>query len=161
MNSTTSSNKYLKIPDFSMGLHTFVNDAFKIEWIPRIFSSTQLRMKNDLSLDNRLEIQKIKEYKYLEENWDSYGAAKISEEAIQKAIEFIWTLNRFDEDVYLSSPGPNGEVMLQIKNKNKEIEFIFYTDKHKFVRFNKGEFLDQGDYFKEKMLEFIQWLYEI
>ncbi len=84
-----------------------------------------------LSRANREEIANIKSFTQLTANWDGYGAAPVSPEAIEKAIQFIHEINNFDIDAYLSSPGPNGEVMVQLKLNKREIEAVFYNDKSK------------------------------
>lgn len=116
------------------------------------------RPKESISLENQSEINNVKGFRNLKENWDSYGAIPVDEVSIEKTIEFIKAVDLFDVDVYLTSPGPNGEVMAQLKNRQKEIEFIFYPEKEKFVKFCENDFIEQGNYKDLDLSEFINWL---
>lgn len=111
-----------------------------------------------LSRANREEIANIKSFAQLTANWDGYGAAPVSPEAIEKAITFIREINNFDIDTYLSSPGPNGEVMVQLKLNKREIEGVFYDDKSKYVLFKDNSFESQGTYVPEILADLVNWL---
>lgn len=117
-----------------------------------------IKSAEPISFINKTELQNVKGFRNLKENWDSYDAAPVNELSIEKAISFIKNVDGFDRDVYLTSPGPNGEVMVQLKNNNKEIEFIFYPEKDKYVLFDNNKFISQS-YFKNDLLfELIEWL---
>lgn len=122
------------------------------------YSALTLRDTEGVSKANRTEIENIKSFTLLSSDWDGYGAVPISPEAMGKAITFILDINRFDMNAYLSSPGPNGEVLVQIKLHNREIECIFYDDKSKYVLFKNNNFESQGTYFPNILPELISWL---
>jgi hypothetical protein len=77
-----------------------------------------------------------------------------------KAINFIQVINKYDIDAYLSSPGPNGEVMVQLKINNSEIEFVFYEENSKYVLFSSKGFESQGDYSPASLHDLVAWLSE-
>ena len=62
----------------------------------------------------------------LGDNWDEMGAVAPSPVALYKARTFLSTL---DEPPYHVYPGPNGEVCLMHKYRNREVETIFYPDR--------------------------------
>jgi len=48
--------------------------------------------------------------------------------------------------------------MVQLKDGSRETEFIFYSDKDKYVLFDNNEFVKQGPYAHAILPEIIQWL---
>lgn len=114
----------------------------------------------NLSNSNLLEIANIKSFAQLTANWDGYDAATVNPVAIEKAVSFIHEINNFDIDVYLSSPGPNGEVMVQLKHNSREIECVFYEEKSKYVLFSSKGFESQGDYSPAVLHDLVAWLSE-
>jgi len=113
---------------------------------------------NVLSSSNYHEILRVKSYASLADNWDSYGAEQVSSTAIENAVAFIKRIDQYDIQVYLTSPGPNGEVMVQLKNDAREIEFVFYPSKAKYVLFNAAGFFKQGVYADVMLDDLINWL---
>ena len=111
-----------------------------------------------ISHANRLEIQKVKSFSALESGWDSYDSQIISDDVIAKSVDLINELDKLDEEVYFSSPGPNGEVMIQLKKEEKEVEIIQYAHKSKYVTFDKGVFGKQGDFSVNILPELIEWI---
>ncbi|MCU0355881.1 MAG: hypothetical protein MUD08_19465 [Cytophagales bacterium] len=119
---------------------------------------TLIHKQAELSRANTLEIEKVKGFLSLTDNWDSYGAAIVSTTAVEKAVDFIRNLSKRRENVYFSSPGPNGEVMVQLKKNNKEIEVIFYENKSRYVTFFNNNFSKQGDYSDQILSDLVEWL---
>jgi len=117
-----------------------------------------LRSLESISAVNKVEIQNIKSFRNLKKNWDSYGALPIDEISIEKSISFIKDVNNYDKNIYLTSPGPNSEVLVQMRQKNKEIEFVFYPKKSKYVLFNNSKFIEQSDYKKNVLPKLMEWL---
>jgi len=124
----------------------------------RFDTAVTIRYTSELSSENRIEIAHVRSFAFLKKNWDSYGAASIDMVAVEKAVDFIKLVDKFDVNVYLTSPGPNGEVMVQLKDGSRETEFIFYSDKDKYVLFDNNEFVKQGPYTHAILPEMIQWL---
>ncbi len=81
-----------------------------------------------LSLDALKAISKVKTFLHLTSNWDSYNAAAPSPDAIEQAISFIKQLDRFGIPVYFTAPGPNGEIVVELKNEERSAEIYFYPD---------------------------------
>lgn len=123
-------------------------------------NATTVSTKGSLSLENKLEIRHVKNFFNLERNWDSYNALPVKSESVEKAIGFIKLVNDFGINVYLTSPGPNGEVLVQLENELREIEFIFYPEESKFVQFEKNDFVAQGNFKNENLVKMLEWLYE-
>ena len=157
MQSLLRKNK-VEMPDASWYLQT--NKAYSMG-SSSLFScvtAITVRDANSISRANREEIANIKSFIHLSDNWDGYEAAPISRDAMEQAISFIHDINKYDIDVYLSSPGPNGEVMIQLKLGRKEIEFIFYSNKSRYVLFSNNEFQSQAVYTPGLLPELVEWL---
>ena len=156
MISSLKTNK-IEIPQNALFVQTnkaftwAANDLFN-------FSAIKVRDIDGLSLANRMEIVNIKSFAQLTANWDGYDAATVNPVAIEKAVSFIHEINNFDIDVYLSSPGPNGEIMVQLKCNRHELECIFYEDKSKYVLFNNNSFENQGEYDPTILPDLLAWL---
>ena len=159
--SMTALNKTYKVSNYSQVPFSFLNGNFIAHPGPMIIDhqSILFKEKGQLSLTNKLEIQKVKSFTELEENWDSYGAQKVSEEVTENSILLIEAIDFLDEDVYFTSPGPNGEIMIQLKNEDKEVELIVYESKTKFVTFENNEFKKQGDFEANILPKIIEWLH--
>lgn len=121
-------------------------------------NNTTTKWLNDLSKINQMEISRINDFLKLRAGWDSYDALPVLPAAAEGSIAFIRQLDVFDIDVYQATPGPNGEIMVQVKDGSREIEFLFYGDKVKYVTFCKNEFNTQGVFSKELLPELIEWM---
>ncbi len=64
----------------------------------------------------------------LQTNRDSYDAKKPSLSAISSAQRFLMDYRRLDLPCYFTSPGVNGEVVLEFKAGNKSAEIYFNPD---------------------------------
>ncbi|MEM6263609.1 MAG: hypothetical protein AAGI38_13940, partial [Bacteroidota bacterium] len=60
--------------------------------------------------------------------------------------------------VCFSSPGPNGEVMIQLKQGAREVEFIVYEGTSKYVTFEDDEFNKQGELSPHLLHGIIDWM---
>ena len=157
---TALSNSY-RIQNYHAAPFTGLNNQYSTGGnmvISVNYQSTLIKEYGNLSYTNRLEIQKVKSFSELGKNWDSYDAEEISSEVINKAIDLIKEIDTFEEEVYFSSPGPNGEVMVQIKKEEKEVELIVYQNKLKYVTFNKNNFEKQGEFSSKILAEIVEWL---
>lgn len=152
-------NKVVELPpemdNLTTGLFSVKNSFFSA-----FANVITVKKKDELSLQNRLEIKNIKSFEELKDNWDSYNALPVSNVSIEKAIDFIVQVNNFGLDAYLTSPGPNGEVLVQLKNNEKEIEFIFYPEQDKYVSFSNINFVEQGWFDYDKLPDIIKWIKE-
>lgn len=91
-------------------------------------SSTMIFPEGILSEDLQALIEKIRQYQGLPDNWDNYGAEKISHLAIDGAINFIHSNSGKNLPFYFAAPGVNGEVMLELKLGNRAAEVFFNQD---------------------------------
>ena len=89
-------------------------------------TSTTYGVEFDLSPVNASHVYSIYSYSNLQENWDSYDAKKTNNSAIIKAINFIITeLNARGYEVFYTAPTADGDILLELKHKNVNLEFIF------------------------------------
>jgi len=73
-------------------------------------------------------VSKIKSFKKLEPNWDSYGAVPPSADNIDRAISFVKRADKNLLPFYFTAPGPNGELVLEFRQGNKEAATYFNPD---------------------------------
>jgi hypothetical protein len=85
---------------------------------------------------NSNHIAMLKSYRQLENNWDENESLAPTEQVIEDAIRFAEFLQSIGENIYQVAPGPNGEIMIELRNKEKSIEFLFYSNRTKYVDFS-------------------------
>ncbi len=73
-------------------------------------------------------MEKLQSFKCLNTNWDSYGALPPSVENIDRAILFVKQADKNLLPFYFVAPGPNGEIVLEFKEGNKEAAAYFNPD---------------------------------
>lgn len=74
------------------------------------------------------EINKLHSFLYLPENWDSYNATKPSKVAVENAIDFTLRLTQRQQFPFYTAPSPNGDILIELKDNNVSLEFIFGED---------------------------------
>ncbi|MBX7216654.1 MAG: hypothetical protein K1X90_06740 [Candidatus Kapabacteria bacterium] len=85
-------------------------------------------------------MESLHSFRQLEENWDSYGAAKPSEKAISKAINLVKQLDKAGKAVYFVAPGPNGEIVVELRLGEYSVEIYFDEEgRGEYKRFKNGE----------------------
>ena len=104
-------------------------------------------------------ISKIKSFEHLKPNWDSYGAIPPSGDTVEKAVAFIRRADSNLLPVYFVAPGPNGEIVVEFRNGNREASVYFNPDGSDDVILSEGnEVLSEGtldeDY--QNLLSFIK-----
>lgn len=140
-----------KIPFRDIERGALTNDSYTmgIEFLNSTMvpgASVVLGVEGRISAKNEEVINLIKSFVSLNDNWDDNNAREIPIQTISQAIEVVEELNAHDIDVYFTSPGPNQEILLLLKNGLNELELIIYPDKQKFVKFEKNEFVEQGNF---------------
>lgn len=131
-----------------------------------VSSSTKLRTRSlipELSTKAKNAISKIKSFKNLKEDWDSYKANIISHSAIENAINFIKKIDKEDFiQVYFVAPVPDGGVLCEYKNNNGESAEIYFN----FDGFNEivifdsdNEVILEGELDKE-LVSFKRYMHE-
>lgn len=84
-------------------------------------------------------IATIESFRKLEDNWDSYGGIKPSDITIKKSIDFVEKLSKNNIAVYFTAPTTNGEILIELKNGNKTIEFFFLNKNVEYAKFDHEE----------------------
>lgn len=87
----------------------------------------------------KLMVSKIHSYKNLEVNWDSYGAIPPSSANIERAISFVKRADKNLLPFYFSAPGPNGELVLEFRQGDKEAAAYFNPDGTTELILNEGD----------------------
>jgi hypothetical protein len=133
---TLNRTKFDLIPCYdnnSSSMHFTRSIPFGL-YSPVSLTSSTIISNNDEGLSrNAIEaISKVKSFAILEENWDSYGALPIKKNTIHKGISFIKDLNRKGQNIFFIAPEGDGEIMIELKNENKSIEFFIYPTKDSF-----------------------------
>ena len=109
--------------------------------------------------NNAQQIQKIKSFLNLEENWDSYGAAPIIESCVYNAIDLVRRLDEKYQAVYFVAPGPNGEVLVELKAGERSIEVIFDEGAAEYIKYENCDVVDEGIYEPSDLdSQLVSWL---
>ena len=104
-------------------------------------------------------IYTIKSYSELKNNWDSYNGLRTSPIAIQKAISFILWLSEYQIDVFYVAPSPDGDVLVEIKEGNANLEFEFTADNHDNIcASEEAEFVQSAQLNETTLRSYIKWL---
>ncbi|MBW7940927.1 MAG: hypothetical protein H3C64_00665 [Candidatus Kuenenia stuttgartiensis] len=82
---------------------------------------------------------KILGFRNFADNWDSYGAEKPSESAIVNALSFIRVIDAHGIPVYFVAPGPNVEIVVELRKGNYEAEVYFNADNSNEVLIYEGD----------------------
>jgi hypothetical protein len=91
---------------------------------------------------------KIRSFKYLPYNWNTYNASKISPSLIYKALRFIDAHSNFKDDLKFVAPLNNGGVQIDFEKNNKRIEIFFISIFENRVHLKDGDndfFLKMND----------------
>jgi len=122
-------------------------------------SSIIFSFTHQIGVNHRI-VKLLEEYKSLENNWDEDGAPTPSSEALNKSLFLTKTLEKRGQAIFHTAPGPNGEIMLDIRNsKNtKSLEIIFYEDRAVAVLFPESEKPSQQVFDFQNLPEILQWL---
>ncbi|MCE7926799.1 MAG: hypothetical protein DYG98_27490 [Haliscomenobacteraceae bacterium CHB4] len=90
-------------------------------------------------------LDRLEEFKSLRDNWDSYNAACPSETAIRQAEKMVRRLDREGMPFFFTAPGPNGEVVLELKRLHKAVEIYFHADAPSdFILFDGDQTVEEG-----------------
>jgi len=115
--------------------------------------------QNIISFNHRV-LQLLEEFESLDANWDQDDALKPSLEAITNARSITRVLGKHGQSVYHAAPGPNGEIMLDIRNKgkSKSFELIFYSDRTVAVKFPEEGQPEQISFSTDILPDLLKWL---
>ncbi len=73
--------------------------------------------------------QLLNEFSLLKDDWDENDAIAPHASVVSSAKQLIHLLEKHGKAAYHAAPGPNGEIMVDIRNKNKAFEIIFYRNR--------------------------------
>ncbi len=89
--------------------------------------------------------QTIKKFDSFEEDWDSYGAQRISLDAITNSLDFLDLLELKQQDIFHVSPSPLGGVTIELASGEKNIEIDFLPQGKTEVAYYVGDKLVKED----------------
>jgi hypothetical protein len=107
---------------------------------------------------NQRILNLIEDFKTLDYNWDEDGALKPSLTAIRLSTVTVKQLQLVSEKVFHAAPGPNGEIMIDLRKNGKSVEILFYENKSRFVTFPTSGKPEQGVYDEEQLPKLLKWL---
>lgn len=76
---------------------------------------------------------KIYRFKELPNNWDENGAMPPNDDIINMASFFLRIADEYDLPLYFTAPGPNGEIVLEFKSKDRSAEVYFEEDRSEMI----------------------------
>ena len=142
----TVLNSYATAQHPTADTFVWVNTGYKtapdLMNAPGQHTATTLSSLDNNSLNisgNGQQIWKLKSFLNLKENWDSYGAAPAIEHCVQNAINFIKRLDEKYQEVYFVAPGPNGEVLVELKNSERSVEIIFDENITEYIKYEGND----------------------
>ena len=125
---------------------------------PLRLTSISIKEKRSRITLNSRTIGLLAEIGMLKDNWDEDGALAPSIEVLRRASFMVGYLDGTGQKVYNVAPGPKGEIMVDIRNGDKSLELLFYSDKTKYVKFNGNEKPEQGLFENELLPQLMSWL---
>ncbi len=158
LNNPYQSFKVPSLDSFVFRTNSKLNDFVEYEF-PKIHQgSIVVKKLGEFSEENKLIVDQIRAFRALDENWDEEGASAIPITVVERAIYWVKQANLLDFNIYLSSPGPNQEILLILKRDAKEIELIIYPDREKYVKFEGKDFVQQGNIDDQEFSSLLDWL---
>lgn len=122
-------------------------------------NSTVLDFNATFSLNLRIKLL-LNEFYNLKNDWDECGAVAPEKQTIGKAKYMTSLLEKHGQSIYHTAPGPNGEIMLDIRNgyNTRSLEIIFYADRAVSVLFPKDGKPTQHEFDFKNLPNLLQWL---
>lgn len=107
---------------------------------------------------NQRQLRLLDEFKLLKANWDGDDAAAPDKLAIQQAEHVVQLLDRTAQKVFHVAPGPNREIMVDIRKEGKSVEILFYPDRAIYVLFPRAGMPQQYDFTWNDLPAILEWL---
>jgi hypothetical protein len=136
--------------------------------IPRTLKTCEYRILEmptsslliDLGQYNQHIFQLLDEFQFLPENWDGDDALPPSADGIMNARRLTTALNFKRTNAYHTAPGPNGEIMISLRSRDKQrhLEFILYPSKTIFVKLPSNGQPEQGILEEAQLDGLLSWL---
>lgn len=113
----------------------------------------------DVLAQNRVKLTDIAAYKNLADNWDEDGAVAPTYQTVLAAFDLALLLTVAEQPIYHTTPGPTGEVMLNLRNGAKSVELLIYPgERRKFVCIGPNEDPKQGLLTPDSLHKTLLWL---
>lgn len=117
---------------YALDSSTVFHQLFRINSEPHLGSSSGIVEVQEpipfLSERAKSQIAKLYSFQFLERNWDGYNALPPSNSAIAEASRIARQLDELGKEIYFTAPGPDGEILIEVRTTGKEIEFYFNAD---------------------------------
>lgn len=136
--------------DISSGVTIHVNIA-----------SIILSHQDVYSLNSRIA-KLLDEYSRLKNNWDEADALAPSLQVINQSKHLSFVLENHGQAIFHAAPGPNGEIMLDLRNNKgtRSMEIIFYHNRSVVVFFPDKEKPSQTQFNWAELASYLEWLNE-
>tara|TARA_R110002074_G_C12350355_1_gene649573 strand:- start:427 stop:894 length:468 start_codon:yes stop_codon:yes gene_type:complete len=122
-------------------------------------SFVNTKIVNFISESNKRAIETLKSYAALDNNWDGYEALKPSNISIKKAISFILTLQEYNIDVYFVAPTPDGDILVETKSFDANLEFEFSSNSPDIIIASQdGELKSETELNDTTLVSYLRWL---
>ncbi len=113
-----------------------------------------------LSIENAKHYTLVESFKYLLANWDTYNANTPSKNAISKALKFILELSKMNLDVYYTVPTADGDIIVELKKNNANLEFIFSEQvDDKVIATFGNDFNSEAELNETTFNAYLKWLF--
>ncbi len=130
-------------------------------WLLSIPTSASIRFSREPRFFKNLRILRLlKEYENFQENWAGDDSPAPNQNTINSAKSLTYLLSQHGQPIYHAAPGPNGEIMLDIRNTNrtKSLEIIFYPTRNIVALFPAGGSPTQKAFQTEELPSLLTWL---
>ena len=132
---------------------------FAQDMLAQEISLARSKEKFDVPTLNRQHLPAIVSYQQLTDNWDEDGAIAPTRQTVLSALDIALLLTVTGQPIYHTSPGPVGEIMINLRHGDKSAELLAYPGgRNKFVRIGPDESPQQGASTPESLRETLQWL---
>jgi hypothetical protein len=123
-----------------------------------VFHNSTVIKDQNYSL-NQDKIRSILKLQELTDNWDGEEAIAPSREIIDAAVAVARRLDLLSQEIYHTSPGPNGEILISLRKNQKNIELLFFANKSpKIVRISDDEEPTQEVLNDKRLQMALSWL---
>ncbi|MBD2756995.1 hypothetical protein [Spirosoma validum] len=112
-----------------------------------------------LPSSNRQHLATVVSYQHLTDGWNEDNGIASTHQTVTIALDIALLLTAAGQVIYHTSLGPNGEIMINLRNEGKSAELLAYPNgRNKFVRIGPDEPPQQGALTPESLRETLQWL---
>lgn len=117
--------------------------------VPQRWVNSATLHKDSVSDNASGVIKELQSFYQLKGNWDSYGSAKPSEQAIKEAINFVLSLDHAGEPVSYVAAGLDGEILVELRQGERSVE-VYFDDEGKgsYLIFDNGNLLHEPSPFQ-------------